>query len=61
MLETVSEFAILYLKVGAILGFGLGTVAQFLPQTRERWGLYASVVLTLFWPFIIFEAVFGKK
>ena len=62
MLETISEWSIIYFKVGAILGFGIGALAQlFRGQTSRDWKLRECLIITLVWPFLFWEAAFGER
>ncbi len=48
-MQTVSEFAILYLKTGACFGFGFGALAQCFKLSQD-WTLKHSLIITLGWP-----------
>lgn len=60
MLEIISEWATIYFKVGAILAFGLGAVAQIIQGKSRDWTLTTSLVLTLFWPYLLWDAIFRR-
>lgn len=61
MLDLVSELATLYFKVGAVIGFGIGALAQIIQGKTRDFTFWTCIVLTLFWPMLLWEAAFGER
>lgn len=61
MLETISEWAVIYFKVGAIAGFGIGAIAQLLSaRITGDWTLRTCLTLACFWPMLILDVIAAK-
>lgn len=62
MLDLVSEWSVVYFKVGGIIGFGIGALAQVISaHTSRDWTLTTSVLLMMFWPYLLWDAAFGER
>jgi len=55
MFQIISEWAVLYFKVGGIFGFGLGAIAQVI-KTKEDWTVLYPILITCCWPGVFIEA-----
>lgn len=62
MFEVISEWSVIYFKVGACIGFGIGAVAQLLSDKTSRdWTLATCLLLTGFWPYLLWDVAFGER
>lgn len=61
MLEIISEWSVIYFKVGAILGFGIGALAQVIAGTSRDWTLSTCLALTIAWPLIFHYVARGLR
>lgn len=61
MLETISEWSVIYFKVGACFGFGIGCIAQVISGTSRKWTLLDCFIITCFWPKMFWDAAFGER
>lgn len=61
MLETVSEYAVVYFKVGGIIGFGIGALAQVVKETGRNWRFGDCLILAAFWPFVVISMLKARR
>ncbi len=59
-MQTVSELAIWYLKVGGILGFTFGALSWGLPRA-VGWPLHHVLITVPFWPYMVWRTFKPKR
>lgn len=55
MLQIISEWAVVYFKVGGCFGFGLAALGQAI-QKQSPWRLSYALLVTFMWPFVFYRA-----